>query len=94
MTKTKDTPTPYDGTAIFKPVVQMKTLMAKFDAARKNTADKLHEFYAGPEVAERIYTDALKRLSADDMISVAEAAGRVSITSQDYTALANRVRRC
>lgn len=87
---TKDTPTPYDGTAIFKPVVQMKTLMAQFDAARKNTANKLHEFYAGPEVAEKIYKDALKRLSAADMISPAEAARRMNIAPQDYIELVKK----
>lgn len=81
---------PYDGTIIFKPVMPMKALMAKFEARRNDVSDKLHKMYAGPEVAEQRYQEALKRLNAADMISPAEAALRMGIEKQAYVALAEK----
>lgn len=87
MTKTPD---PYNGKRIFKAIPAVEVILAQTEARRADQSDPMAQFYAKPEVYQDYYTQALKRLSADDMITVAEAARRINVTAHEYKALAQK----
>ncbi len=82
------TKSPYAGGPIFDAVDTLKDIIIRIEAKRNDPNDKMAKLYAGPEVYERMYKAAEKRLSQGDMLTVAEASKRLSITVKEYEALA------
>lgn len=69
---------------VFKPVLPLEDILKSAQARRANIADPMAKHYAGDDVYKRIYSDALKRLSKSDMLTLDQAASRLSIAPDAY----------
>lgn len=83
-------PAPYDGTAIFKPVRPLAQVMAAAEAKRNDKNDPLAKSYADGNFYQKIYDEAVTRLSRSDLLSLEQAAQKLDITPVEYRKLADK----
>ncbi|HEY8189356.1 MAG TPA: hypothetical protein VIF12_01620 [Micavibrio sp.] len=82
-------PTPYDGTRIFKPVASLENQIRQLETLRAGKMSPMARQDAGQHY-KKLYQNASSRLSAPDMLTLDQAAKKLSITSEEYVQLADR----
>lgn len=86
----RQNPTPYDGTRIFKPAEPIDDLVARTEKRLQAMSARERSVMAGADVYRRIYAEAETFMAGQETLSLAAAARKQGVSKSEFTAMADR----
>mgnify|MGYP007088351915 CR=1 FL=1 len=86
----RQNPTPYDGTRIFKPAEPIDDLVARTEKRLQAMSARERSVMAGADVYRRIYAEAETFMAGQETLSLAEAARKQGVSKAEFTSMADR----